>query len=125
MIMNIETIEGLNVEQGLTNTGNSASIYTRLLARFFMSCPDYYQQLQMAIQENNSEQIKRVIHKLYGVSELLGVELIAQDCSFLLANSPTHADSQQLIAARLNNLLLHLDRIYRQNQDKIQIGSKH
>ena len=124
MIMNIETIEGLNIEQGLRNTGNSVSIYTRLLTHFFTSCSDYHQQLQLAVQGNQPEQIKKIIHKLYGVSELLGFEIIAQDCFFLLSNPVGNTENQALIKSRLNNLLLYLERVYMQNQDKIQIGSK-
>ncbi|MFZ1345170.1 Hpt domain-containing protein [Thiothrix eikelboomii] len=124
MITNIEPMDGVNLEQGLRNTGDSIKVYTRLLANFFISCPDYHQQLQVAIQEKKPEQIRRVIHKLYGVSELLGVELIAQDCSFLLSNSQAQAENQLLMESKLSSLLLHLDRIYMQNQDKIQIWNK-
>lgn len=120
----IEDIEGLNLDQGLKSTGYSRHIYTRLLANFLISCPDYYQQLKKAIEHNDTEQLKSITHKLYGVSELLGLELISQDCKFLLANLPTTAENRSLTEPRLIHLLAHLDNLYTQNQDNIQAWSK-
>lgn len=123
-IESIEDIEGLNLDQGLKNIGYSRRIYTRLLAHFLISCPDYYQQLKSTIEQNDAEQLRRMTHKLYGVSELLGLDLIAQDCNFLLSNSLLSAANKNLIEQRLINLLAYLDNLYTQNQDKIQAWSK-
>lgn len=123
-IEKIEDIKGLNLDQGLKNTGYSRRIYTRLLAHFLISCPDYYQQLKNTIEQNDAEQLRRITHKLYGVSELLGLDLIAQSCSLLLSNSLTTTENRSLTEQRLINLLAHLDSLYTQNQDKIQAWSK-
>lgn len=124
MLKDLEQIDGLNIDKGLRNAGYSAAIYTQLLAHFIDSCLDYHQQLSAAAQEKNSEHIRSIIHKLYGVSELLGVELISQDCNFLLSFKKNNKKNQLVIEERLEILLIHLDAMYTQHQDKAQVWSK-
>ncbi|WP_020561192.1 Hpt domain-containing protein [Thiofilum flexile] len=114
MLKNIEQITGINIDKGLKNIGYSESVYLELLCSFFNSCKDYHQRITLANQAGDTIQIKRILHQLYGVAELLGVEIVSNDCTFLLALPQATECSNSIISKKLDHLLQCLEDLFNQ-----------
>src|SRR6056297_144921 len=74
MIEGIYMIRGLNIEQGLENTGGDLTFYKGLLQDFFNTYSNYAAKIIQLVSKGDYQSAELEAHSLKGTSRMLGFE---------------------------------------------------
>src|SRR6056297_4089166 len=76
MIEGIYMIRGLNMEQGLENTGGDLTFYRGLLKDFFDTYSNHADKIIQFVSEGDYKSAELEAHSLKGTSRMLGFEKV-------------------------------------------------
>ncbi len=104
----IPSLEGINTELGLSRVGDDRALYFKILTKFRTGQSNAITEIQSALQAQNREEAKRIVHTLKGLAGSIGAEELQQAALALELAIKEGEDSSLLLdklAVQLNQVL--------------------
>ena len=102
-----DSLDGIDVQDGLLRVGGSADAYRRLLHKFAANQGDALQQLGSAAQNGDTRVAQRLLHTLKGTAGSIG----ASHLQSLAAEAEDHVTAHGTLPEDLSKLQRELDRL--------------
>lgn len=76
---NLDDVEGIDIEWGITRVGGNRALYFKLLMDFYAHHKNSLAEAEQAIAETDYDTARRIVHTLHGVSANLGAHMLEKD----------------------------------------------
>ena len=104
----IPVLEGVNTELGLKRVGEDRALYLKILTKFRKGQSHTMSEIQQALEKQDREEAKRIVHTLKGLAGSIGAEALQQDALLLEQAIQAKSESSLLLetlAKQLNQVL--------------------
>jgi polar amino acid transport system substrate-binding protein len=80
---NLNELEGIDIEWGITRVGGNRGLYFKLLSDFYWHHKASLAEAEAAIAQGDYDTARRIVHTLHGVSANLGAHMLEKDAAQL------------------------------------------
>ena len=105
--IDLHSLPGINVEQGLIYLNQNPAMYRRFLLKFRNSHADFVERFKNSLNQGDSETAKRLAHTLISTSATLGIEKI-NAAAIVLESLATEKDQENSINEQLELIQVSL-----------------